>query len=190
MEIAKRATQWGASFWEARVFGSGDTTGAIGSSQTESAAFSQGLRWAQGRRAPTAGAFGRPRGFLIDAWVRSTRASAAAAHRALVVNSASGGRADGFRLALDRRLRPTLFVSRSAHRRARLVAHAAVRPRGVHPLTAFYDGRRLRIWLDGRLRASMRYTGGIAWRPARRLVLGRGLARLALVPARVPRDER
>src|SRR6185503_8246449 len=165
VEIAKRATQWGASFWEARVFGSSTSAGTIDSAQAGSLAFSQGLRWAPGRSAPTAGAFGRPRGFLIDAWVRSTRASAGAAHRTLLVNSASGGRTDGFRLALDHRLRPTLVVTRSARRRARLVAHAAVRSGGVHPLTAFYDGRRLRIWLDGRLRASMRYSGGIAWRP-------------------------
>ena len=167
------------------MFGS-SPAGALAAARTAPKPLSRGFRWVPGGRAPTALAFGRPRGFLIDAWVRVRRAPAAGAHLGLVTDSASGGRADGFELALDHRLRPTLSAARSSRRRALLVAHAAVRTGGIHPLTASYDGRRLRIWLDGRLRASMPYASGIAWRPTRRLVLGRGLARLALVPGRVP----
>ena len=138
---------------------------------------------------------GTPRRISVEAWVKPGRAG----REQYVVTDARRPGADGFALLLDRAGRPRMTVGT---RRGTATAVGAPRlgPGRTRHLVGTFDGRRVRLWVDGVLRGSRRAPGAIAWRRGRDLRLagppGRGrrfrggldevaLYRRALGPAQV-----
>jgi len=107
---------------------------------------------------------GRPRAFSLELWVKASPNRRTAY---LLAAAADRGR-DGFSLALDRRSRVVVAAARRPAQAARLLGP----PLGAVPrhVVLTYDGRRLRLYVDGRLRRTGR--ARLTWNRARRLVLG------------------
>jgi hypothetical protein len=112
----------------------------------------------------------------VEAWVRiDTKKSGQGAHW-LVTDSLNDGASDGFALSIDTSNRPRLFVGSSGTVRATATSSEALTLGGVYHVVGTYDGARVRVYVNGVERASVAYTGGIAYAGGRDLQLGRQVA--------------
>jgi glucose/arabinose dehydrogenase len=115
----------------------------------------------------SANGLGRPGQASMEAWLRPARARLRAGTIAWWGNA--GGR-PGLALALDGRGRLRFVVS---IRNGRATAPGPVlRPGRVYHLAATFDGARLRLYVNGRLRGFATLRGRIRHRRGRRLLLG------------------
>ena len=112
---------------------------------------------------------GRPRAFSIELWLDAART-----RRTTYVLTAAADRArDGFSLALDAAGRPVLSSAGVKGAKASRVVGSSLGTSPRH-LVATYDGRRLRLYVDGALRATSAPTT-LKWSRTRKLVLGADL---------------
>ena len=107
---------------------------------------------------------GRTRAFSVELWVRAARS----ARTGYLLAAAANRSRDGVWLALDRRGRPVLGA-RGAKAPVRLLGPALGTSARHVALT--YDGRRLRLYVDGRLRRRSVATK-LVWARNRRVVVG------------------
>ncbi|HEX6651583.1 MAG TPA: discoidin domain-containing protein, partial [Thermoleophilaceae bacterium] len=122
------------------------------------------------------GGFGTPGQFSVEAWVRiDTKKTGQGAHF-LATDSLNDGTSDGFALSIDTSNRPRLFVGSSGSVTATATSSQALTLGTVYHVVGTYDGARVRVYVNGVERASVAYTGGIAYAAGRDLMLGRQFA--------------
>ena len=117
--------------------------------------------------------FGTPAALSVEAWVRLDTTKASGQFHFVATDALNDLSADGFSLAVDSANRPLLFVGRSTSQRATATSSAALTPGTTYHLVGTYDGARVKVYVNGVERASVAYTGGIAWNASRDLWLGR-----------------
>jgi glucose/arabinose dehydrogenase/PKD repeat protein len=113
---------------------------------------------------------GKPGKVSVELWVSPDPAKPPRVR--VLATDARSALADGFTLALDAKRRPIFSVGRSARRRGTAVGRALA-TRSVHHVVGTYDGKRVRLYVDGSLRSTRRYSGGIAYLRSRKALLGR-----------------
>ena len=111
------------------------------------------------------GSLGRPRAFSVELWVDAARNR----HTGHLITAAADRTRDGFWLALDAGGRPVLSAAKTKGIKPTRVVGPALGT-SVRHLTVTFDGRRLRLYVDGRLRQSA--ATAVTWSRTRRLVLG------------------
>ena len=189
-----RATNFGISFFEARVLGPPDGTPLPGTnpgpippppdpkppasppddpSYGEVILDTAGLLgyWPDGRDSvalPTR-KIGKPAKASVELWLA---ASAKPRRTRVLATNARADLADGFTLALDAKHRPFFSVACTSKRRG-VALGRPLKPGTVHHVVGTYDGKKVRLYVDGALKARHAYTGGIAYLRSRKLLLGR-----------------
>jgi hypothetical protein len=114
-------------------------------------------------------AIGQPKAMTIELWLE--RAARGGGRKPVLLSDARRPLADGFTLYLDARHRPVLALGGKRRRHAS-VTGPALRSGQTYHLAAMYTGKKLVLYVNGRRRASRRYTGGIAYKRSRSLMLG------------------
>jgi hypothetical protein len=114
--------------------------------------------------------FGTPAAFSVEAWVRvDTSKSSGSAH--FLVTDAQNDISDGFSLVVDSSNRPVLWVARTSSTRASATGPALTLGQTAH-VVGVYTGTALRLYVNGTLRSTVSYSGGITWASGRDLRLG------------------
>jgi glucose/arabinose dehydrogenase len=116
--------------------------------------------------------FGTPTSFSAEAWVRIDTKKSSQGFHFLVTNAVEDW-VDGFTLAVNSSNKPVFFVGVSNSTKATATSSAALTLGAIHHVVGTYDGSRIRVYLDGVERASVAYTGGVAYGSGRDLMLGR-----------------
>ncbi len=109
---------------------------------------------------------GRPRAFAIELLLKPARNR----RTGYLVTAAADRRRDGFSLALDGRGRPVLTAARRGSARPLRILGPRL-GRKARQVAVTYDGRRLRLYVDGKRRRTSRAVK-LIWSRSRRLVVG------------------
>lgn len=117
--------------------------------------------------------FGTPATLSVEAWVRVDTTKPSGQFHFVATDALSDLGADGFSFAINSANRPLLFVGRSTSQRATATSSTTLTAGTTYHLVGTHDGARVRVYVNGVERASVAYTGGIAWAATRDLWLGR-----------------